>query len=78
MNLINLTKPKINKIYKLRKNQLLYPEGIVTLNDSAYKVLSLCDGERSIPEIKDFIIKEYNFDESINKDLDEVFLLFFY
>lgn len=30
---------------------LLYPEGMVTLNGSAYEILSRCDGERRVAEI---------------------------
>jgi len=78
MNLIPLTKPKINsKIYKLKGNRLLYPEGIVTLNDTACKILHLCDGKRDIPEIKQLIFQEYTFNETINNDINDIFLLFY-
>jgi pyrroloquinoline quinone biosynthesis protein D len=30
---------------------LLYPEGMVTLNDSAREILRRCDGERALAEI---------------------------
>ena len=71
-------KPRINKIYKLRKNQLLYPEVIVTLNETAFKVLSLCDGNRKIPEIKAILFEEYGrYDEIINEDINGIFLEFY-
>ena len=75
-------KPKLNSIYKLRKNQLLYPEGIVTLNDTAFKILSLCNGTLDIPEIKEIIFQEYfslNSDNFtlIDNDIDESFLNFY-
>lgn len=70
-------KPKLNsKIYKLRKNRLLYPEGIVTLNESAYKILSLCDGNLTVPEIKECLFQEYKINEYINNDIDEMLILF--
>lgn len=75
--LIPLTKPRINRLYKLRGKQLLYPEGIVHLNDTAVKLLSLCDGTRKIIEIKDVIFDEYGFNFTINQDLNESFLHFY-
>jgi pyrroloquinoline quinone biosynthesis protein D len=30
---------------------LLYPEGMVTLNDSASEILQLCDGEQDVSQI---------------------------
>lgn len=30
---------------------LLYPEGMITLNDSATEILQLCDGERGVADI---------------------------
>ena len=75
--LIPINRPRINKIYKLRKNQILYPEGIVTLNDTASKILHLCDGKRRIPEIKQILFDEYGgYDDYINNDINEMFLLF--
>ena len=72
-------KPKLNSIYKLRKNQLLYPEGIVTLNDTAFKILSLCNGTLDIPEIKEILFQEYNFVNVtlIDNDIDESFVMFY-
>jgi coenzyme PQQ biosynthesis protein PqqD len=75
--LIPLNRPKINRLYKLRGKQLLYPEGIVHLNDTAVKLLSLCDGTRKIIEIKDAIFDEYGFDVKISQDLNDSFLEFY-
>ena len=72
-----LSRPRINRLYRLRSNRLLYPEGIVTLNPTAVKILSLCDGQRRIPEIKDIIFDEYGFSLQINRDINESFNLFY-
>jgi hypothetical protein len=78
MALIPLSRPRINRLYKLRGKQLLYPEGIVYLNDTAVKLLALCDGERRIIEIKDLIFDEYGFNMSINQDINDSFLQFYH
>ena len=75
--LIPVSRPKLNRIYKLRGKKLLYPEGIVSLNDTAVKLLSLCDGTRKIIEIKDVIFDEYGFDTVINHELNESLLEFY-
>ena len=75
--MLSLSRPRINRLYRLQSNRLLYPEGIVTLNPTAFKILSLCDGERRIPEIKDLIFDEYGFSLEINRDINESFLLFY-
>ena len=77
MTSIALSRPRINRLYKLRGKQLLYPEGIVHLNDTAVKLLTLCDGTRRIIEIKDVVFDEYGFDMSINQDINESFLQFY-
>ncbi len=53
--------PKIKTNYKLKKDLsiILYPEGLVTLNASACEVLSMCDGIKSINDIKDIIYTKY-------------------
>ena len=72
-----VSRPKLNRLYKLRGKQLLYPEGIVHLNDTAVKLLSLCDGTRKIIEIKDVIFDEYSFDVTINQHINESLLQFY-
>ncbi|MGD0961887.1 MAG: pyrroloquinoline quinone biosynthesis peptide chaperone PqqD [Methylomonas sp.] len=34
-----------------QKYVILYPEGMVELNQSSAEILKLCDGERKLPEI---------------------------
>ncbi len=49
--------PEINPLYLFRweeKEQaylLLYPEGIIKLNDSAGNILKLCTGEKTLEEL---------------------------
>ena len=38
---------------------LLIPEGAVQLNPTAHAVLTLCDGQRSLDEIADTLVREY-------------------
>ena len=62
----NRKKPKLQKDHRFQKNLtnsssgvLLYPEGLVTLNNSACEILSLCNGNLSITQIKDTIYEKY-------------------
>lgn len=49
--------PKLNKLFRLQYEQaqesyvLLYPEGMVKLNQSASEILLLCDGTRTVEQI---------------------------
>jgi pyrroloquinoline quinone biosynthesis protein D len=43
------------------KNVLLYPEGIVELNETAHEILSRCDG-RTLGEIVQTLAEEYDAD----------------
>lgn len=51
------TKPRLNKLFRLQYEQaqkayvLLYPEGMVKLNQSASEILLLCDGTRTVAQI---------------------------
>lgn len=46
--------PKLSRVYRLQYEQvqsawvLLYPEGMVKLNDSSAEILRRCNGERSV------------------------------
>ncbi|MDB5883835.1 MAG: coenzyme synthesis [Polaromonas sp.] len=46
--------PKLSRLYRLQYEQvqsawvLLYPEGMVKLNDSTSEILRRCNGERSV------------------------------
>ncbi|MGH8809768.1 MAG: pyrroloquinoline quinone biosynthesis peptide chaperone PqqD [Noviherbaspirillum sp.] len=50
-------KPRLSRLYRLQWEEaqasyvLLYPEGMVKLNDSAAQVLKRCDGERGASDI---------------------------
>jgi pyrroloquinoline quinone biosynthesis protein D len=41
---------------------LLYPEGVVLLNDTGAAVLDLCDGRRSVAEIASILGERFNCD----------------
>jgi pyrroloquinoline quinone biosynthesis protein D len=41
---------------------LLYPEGVVLLNDTGAAILELCDGKRSIAEIASVLGERYHCD----------------
>ncbi|UJW81883.1 pyrroloquinoline quinone biosynthesis peptide chaperone PqqD [Hydrogenophaga sp. SL48] len=49
--------PKLSRRFRLQYEEaqsrwvLLYPEGMVQLNDSAAEILKRCDGQRSLTEI---------------------------
>jgi pyrroloquinoline quinone biosynthesis protein D len=43
------------------KRVLLYPEGIIELNETAHEILSRCDG-RTLDEIVQALAKEYDAD----------------
>jgi pyrroloquinoline quinone biosynthesis protein D len=49
--------PKLNRLFRLQYEEaqqthvLLYPEGMVKLNQSASEILLLCDGSRTVDEI---------------------------
>lgn len=50
-------RPKLSRRFRLQYEAaqsrwvLLYPEGMVQLNDSAAEILKRCDGQRSLPDI---------------------------
>ena len=46
-----------------RKSVLLYPEGIVELNETAHEILSRCDG-RTLREIISELAEEYEADSN--------------
>ena len=53
------------------KNVLLYPEGIVELNETAHEILSRCDG-RTLREIVCDLAEEYESDsEALAADVRE-------
>lgn len=50
-------KPKLSRLFRFQWEEaqgnyvLLYPEGMVKLNQSAAEILKRCDGERDVPGI---------------------------
>ena len=66
---------KIAKHFKLNllESSLLYPEGIVKLNETALDILKECNGN-NINQIKTNLLKKYdnvdNIDEFINSAID--------
>jgi pyrroloquinoline quinone biosynthesis protein D len=45
-----------------RQRVLLYPEGVVLLNDTGGAILELCDGRRSVAEIAALLQERYRCD----------------
>jgi len=59
-------KPKLARLFRMQWEEaqgayvLLYPEGMVKLNQSAGEILKRCDGERDIQAIIDDIEQTFN------------------
>jgi len=71
---------EINPMYFLRWEEaqqahvLLYPEGIVKLNETAGAILSRCTGETSVRELIDGLKRQYtegNVEDGVRKFLEE-------
>ena len=45
-----------------RQRVLLYPEGVVLLNDTGGAILDLCDGDRSVADIATILRERYHCD----------------
>ena len=65
--MIELTnKPKLAKLFRMQYEEaqgayvLLYPEGMVKLNQSASEILKRCDGERDVNAIVADIEQSFN------------------
>lgn len=58
--------PKLNRLFRLQYEEaqkthvLLYPEGMVKLNQSASEILLLCDGTRTVNDIVATLEKKFN------------------
>jgi len=73
----DMARPSLAKAVRLQidsttgKSVLLYPEGIVELNETAHEILSRCDG-RTLAEIICGLAEEYEEDsESLAVDVRE-------
>ena len=68
MPITNTSIPAIWRLARLEFDQvrqqrvLLYPEGVVLLNDTGAAILDLCDGRRSIAEIATVLGERYQGD----------------
>ena len=45
-----------------QRRVLLYPEGVVLLNDTGAAILDLCDGQRSVADIAAALAERYHCD----------------
>ena len=60
------TQPKLSRRFRLQYEEaqtrwvLLYPEGMVQLNDSAAEILKRCDGERTVAQIVSELETEFS------------------
>jgi pyrroloquinoline quinone biosynthesis protein D len=77
MTISDLTRPSLAKGVRLQidsttgKSVLLYPEGIVELNETAHEILSRCDG-RTVGDIIHAVSEEYDADpEALAADVRE-------
>ena len=58
--------PKLNRLFRLQYEEaqkthvLLYPEGMVKLNQSASEILLLCDGKRTVGDIVAALESKFN------------------
>jgi pyrroloquinoline quinone biosynthesis protein D len=59
-------KPKLARLFRMQWEEaqgayvLLYPEGMVKLNQSAGEILTRCDGDRDVQAIIDDIEQTFN------------------
>jgi pyrroloquinoline quinone biosynthesis protein D len=67
INMTDLTaKPKLARLFRMQYEEaqqayvLLYPEGMVKLNQSASEILKRCDGERDVQAIIADIEQSFN------------------
>jgi pyrroloquinoline quinone biosynthesis protein D len=59
---------------KVREQRvLLFPEGALTLNDTAVGVLELCDGVRSLDEIASVLSERYS-GADVRDDVEELLM----
>lgn len=67
--------PRINNQFRLQwedaqnAHVLLYPEGMVKLNDSAGEILSRCDGANSVQDIITALSQKFPQVEDIEQDI---------
>jgi pyrroloquinoline quinone biosynthesis protein D len=55
------------------KHLLLFPEGVLVLNQTAHDVLALCDGQRTVAEIIKTLAAQYAIEaNAIDADVKEI------
>ena len=68
------SKPKLARLFRMQYEEaqqnwvLLYPEGMVQLNQSASEILKRCDGERDVPAIVADLEQTFNV-QGLEKDV---------
>ncbi len=68
------SKPKLARLFRMQYEEaqqnwvLLYPEGMVQLNQSASEILKRCDGERDVPTIVADLEQTFNV-QGLEKDV---------
>lgn len=74
--MLNLaTQPKINCIFRLQFEEsqngfvLLYPEGMIKLNDTATTILQYCDGSHSLGDIINNLKERFDNSADIENDV---------
>lgn len=69
-------KPKLKRLFRMQweesqnKYVLLYPEGMVQLNQSAAEILKRCDGQRDVPAIIAALEQDFN-TTGLQADVDD-------
>lgn len=69
-----VSKPKLARLFRMQYEEaqqnwvLLYPEGMVQLNQSASEILKRCDGERDVPAIVADLEQTFNV-QGLEKDV---------
>ncbi|MBA5763125.1 pyrroloquinoline quinone biosynthesis peptide chaperone PqqD [Vibrio sp. 404] len=69
--------PQMNPLFRLQFEQaqnchvLLYPEGMVKLNDSAAEILKKVDGQNSVEQILTLLQQQFPQVGDIRDDIDE-------
>jgi pyrroloquinoline quinone biosynthesis protein D len=68
------SKPKLARLFRMQYEEaqqnwvLLYPEGMVQLNQSASEILKRCNGERDVPAIVADLEQTFNV-QGLEKDV---------
>ena len=70
------TRPALSRLFRMQWEEtqgnyvLLYPEGMVKLNQSAAEILKRCDGKRDVPTIVGELERAFNA-SGLAPDVDE-------